>query len=129
MAAKDTYINDPKSGANIVSIPVAHTLDAVLFALGTEFAHLTTSLHTNFPDMRIRNADGEGTHLVKSNLADSVTVAGALKTGASASLTWNLTTPATPDLFSRTIAGEKASLKLESDNASIQMAPDIKLFI
>ena len=129
MPAKNAYINDPNSGANIVSIPVAHILDAVLFALGTEFAHLNASLHTNFPHLRILNADGKGIHLVKSNLADSVTVTGVLKTGVSASLIWNLATPATPDSFSWLIAGEKASLKLESDNASIQMAPDIKMYI
>ena len=119
----------PKSGANAVTIPVAHILDAVLFALGSEFAHLTANLNTTHPELHILNADGKGSHPVKNNLADSITIAGVLKTGASASMIWNLTTPATPDTFSWIIAGEKASLKIESDKPSIQMAPDIKLSI
>ena len=124
---KNAYLTDPNSGANLVTIPVGHTLDAVLFALGSEFAYLTADLRMHFPDVLIQNADGEGTHSVKRNTPDSVSVSGMLKNGASASTTFNITTPATPDYLSWIIMGEKASLKVESDMAMIQMAPELKL--
>ena len=124
---KNAYLMDPTSGANFVSIPVSHTLDPVLFTLGSEFAYLIADLRINFPDVLIQNADGKGTHTVKRDTPDSVTVSGVLKNGASVSTTFNITTPATPDYLSWIIVGEKASLKLESDNAQLQMAPDAKL--
>ena len=124
---KNAYLMDPTSGANFVTIPVGHTLDALLFTLGSEFAYLTADLRINFPDVLVQDADGKGTYATKRNTPDSVTVSGVLKNGASASTTFNITTPATPDYLSWIIVGEKGTLKVESDNAQIQMAPDMKL--
>ena len=111
----------------MISIPVAHTLDALLFTLGSEFANLSATLAINFPELLFLNEDGKTIRSVPRKFADSAAVTGVLKSGPAVSMTWNLTTPATPDHLTWIIAGEKASLRIESDNAQIQMAPDMKL--
>lgn len=54
--------------------------------------------------------------------ADSVAVQGVLESGTTASFAFNITTPGTPDHLTWIIAGEKGSLKMESDGALLQMA-------
>ena len=112
-----------------MAIPVTHTLDAVLFALSSEFAHLTADLNINSPVSLIQNPDGKGVYSVKRNGPDYANISGKLKNSASVSMVSYLTSPATPDSLSWVIAGEKASLKIESDNAQLQMAPNAKLSI
>lgn len=125
--AKTAYFNVPDSGANLVSIPVAHNLDPVLFALGSEFAHLTADLNINSPDALFQSGDGKSVQSVKRNGPDYVNVSGQLKSGTSLSMVTYLTSLATPDHLSWLIAGEKASLKIESDHSQLQMAPSAVL--
>ena len=121
LPAKAVYMNDPNSGASMISIPVIHCLDPLCFLLG-EFKFLNAIMAMKFPEVQFQNADGKGTTSMPRNFVDSVAVAGVLKTGPFVNFSYNITTPATPDHLTWIISGEKASLKFEGDNAAIQMA-------
>ncbi|KAL9637562.1 MAG: hypothetical protein Q9164_002122 [Protoblastenia rupestris] len=121
MPEKASYFNDPKSGANFVSIPVSHVIDPFCYLLG-EFKWLSASLEQKFPTVQFLKSDGNPGSPVKSNIKDALAVHGVLESGASASFAYNATTTATPDNLNWVISGEKGSLKFESDNAAIQMA-------
>ena len=116
-----------RAGASIVSIPLLHTLDPLCYLLG-EFTWLSANLGTNIPNVRLTRKDGSKSDPVERKFHDAVSIQGVLESGASASIAYNCTTKATPDRLDWIIAGEKASLKLEGDHATIQMA-DNKLSI
>ena len=113
MPVKNNYINDPKSGANIVTIPTIHSLDPICHLLG-EFTSLSATTATAFPEIRFVQADGSKGEPVKSNIADFVSVTGVLESGATASFVMALTTEATPTRFEWIITGEEGSLKFEA---------------
>ncbi|KAG8534391.1 uncharacterized protein KY384_001236 [Bacidia gigantensis] len=118
---KAVYVNDPKSGADIVSIPILHTLDALCYLLG-EFKWLAAALEKKFPEVQFTRADGTKTDPVPSRSHDSVNIQGELESGAPVSFAYHATTRATPDHLTWVISGEKASLKFDGDHATVQMA-------
>ena len=127
--AKNEYVNDPKNGkfaispimtitkltiptagANFTTILVAHSIDPLCYVLG-EFKSLNATSSIVHPTVKI---DGSET---ARNTADSVTVSGVLESGATATFTSGITTPATPENLYWIISGEKGSLKLEGTSA------------
>ncbi|CAD6575316.1 MAG: transcription regulator gal80 [Alectoria sarmentosa] len=119
---KNSYLNDPKSGANLVTIPTIHALDPVLYLLG-EFKSFNATTATTFPELRFVQADGSKGEPVKSTIADSISIHGVLESGATISFVSSSTTEATPGHFEWIISGEKGSLKFESPGQFIAMAP------
>ncbi|KAL9066028.1 MAG: hypothetical protein Q9161_007818 [Pseudevernia consocians] len=122
MPVKSSYINDPKSGANIVTIPTIHSLDPLCYLLG-EFKSLNATTATTFPEIGFIQADGSKTDPVKSTLADFVSIQGVLESGATVNFVSSSTTEATPAHFEWIISGEEGSLKLEGPGQFIAMAP------
>ena len=114
-------MTDLSVGASIVSIPLLHTLDPLCYVLG-EFTWLSTNLSTNIPNVRLTRKDGSKGDYFERKFHDAVSIHGVLDSGASASITYNCTTKATPDRIDWVIAGDKASLKIEGDHGTIQMA-------
>ena len=122
LSAKAAYINDGKSGANLVTIPTIHSLDPLCYLLG-EFKSLTATTATAFPELRFIQADGSKGEPVKSNIADFISIQGVLESGASVNFVCSSTTEATPGRLEWIISGEKGSLKFEGPSQFIQMAP------
>ena len=119
---KNSYLNDPKSGANLVTIPTIHALDPVLYLLG-EFKSFNATTATTFPELRFVEADGSKTEPVKSTIADFISIQGELESGATINFVSSSTTEATPGRFEWIISGEKGSLKFESPRQFIALAP------
>lgn len=120
--AKSSYLNDPKSGANLVTIATIHSLDPLCYLLG-EFKSLNATTATTFPELRFVQADGSKGEPVKSNIADFVSIQGVLESGATVNFVSSSTTEATPGRFEWVISGEKGSLKFEGPSQFIAMAP------
>ena len=79
-------------------------------------------LSNNFPDLQFTRKDGTKTEAVPRKFQDAIMVQGILESGANVSATLTMTTKATPERLEWIIAGEKATLKMEADSASVQMA-------
>ena len=118
---KYTYLNDPNSGASLISIPTIHSLDPLLYLLG-EFSYLTASLNTNFKTLQWAKTDGTKSEPVPRNFHDAVAIQGVLKTGPTVTFALNATAHGTPDHLEWIIAGENASLKVLADGSLIQMS-------
>lgn len=81
------------------------------------------------PDVKIVGAEGKESEIVPRKNADSVSVTGVLESGATTSVTVNLTTPATPDNLYWIISGEKGSLKIEGPSGFVALrAPTLFQF-
>ena len=122
MTVNESYLNDPKSGASIVSIPTAHALDPICYLLG-EFKSLNATTATAFPEIRFIQADGSRAEPVKNNNADFVSVSGVLESGATVSFVMSLITEATPTRIEWIISGEKGALKWESQAPFLAIGP------
>ncbi|KAL8718460.1 MAG: hypothetical protein Q9225_004408 [Loekoesia sp. 1 TL-2023] len=126
---KARYVNDPDSGASILSIPVTHTLDVVLHALGSELSSLSATTTTTYPTFRYTSPDGSLSVPEPKNIADNISISGTLSpSGAAISYHYLITSPATPSIFQWIICGEKGALKLEGPSFAVQMMPP-KLFL
>lgn len=110
------------AGANLFSITGGHILDSLCFLLG-EFKALNALVHNALPEVQVMDANGKLSAPVPRNFADSVGIHGVLESGASVSFSLKVTPPSTPDHFIWIISGEKMSLKLEGNSASIQIQP------
>ena len=119
--AKNGYLNDPKSGANLVTIPTIHSLDPLCYLLG-EFKSFNVTTAITFPEIGIIQADGSR-ESAKRTQADCVSVQGVLEGGAVASFVSVSTTEATPGHFEWIISGEKGSLKFEGPGQFIAIVP------
>ena len=122
LAEKSSYLNDPKNGANLVTIPTIHALDPLCYLLG-EYKYLNATTATTFPELQFTQADGSKGEPVKSNIADFVSIQGVLESGAAANFVSSTTTEATPGRFEWIISGEKRSLKFEGPSQFIALAP------
>jgi predicted dehydrogenase len=77
----NAYMLDKTNGANLLTIPVGHSLDALNFVLG-EFADLSAVSHLRRPLITIEET---GEQIVKT-AADQIAVIGTLTSGATASV-------------------------------------------
>ncbi len=119
--AKNSYLNDPKNGANLVTIPTIHALDPLCYLLG-EFKSFNVTTAITFPEIGFIQADGSR-ESAKRTQADCVSVQGVLESGAVASFVSTSTTEATPGRFEWIISGEKGSLKFEGPGQFIAIVP------
>lgn len=118
---KYSYLNDPKQGADPVSIVAIHGLDPLCYLLG-EFKSFNATTATAFPELRFIQADGSKGEPVKSTLADFISISGALESGVPASFVITSVTQSTPERMEWIIWGEKGSLKFEG-GPFLAMAP------
>ncbi|KAL8972463.1 MAG: hypothetical protein Q9197_002756, partial [Variospora fuerteventurae] len=126
---KARYINDPDSGASMLSVPVTHALDVVLHALASEFSSLSATSTITHPTIAFNSPRGSKSAPEPRTGADNVAITGILTpSGAPLSLHYLVATAATPSTFQWTICGEKASLRMEGASFAVQMMPP-KLFM
>src|SRR5436853_7495736 len=81
VARPNAYMLDKRNGANVLTIPVGHSLDVLTYVLG-EFADLSAASHLRMPLITIEET---GEQVVKT-AADQIAVIGTLKSGATASV-------------------------------------------
>jgi len=81
VARPNAYMLDKRNGANVLTIPVGHSLDVLTYVLG-EFADLSAVSHLRMPLITIEET---GEQVVKT-AADQIAVIGTLKSGATASV-------------------------------------------
>src|SRR5207248_9175471 len=77
----NAYMLDKANGANLLTIPVGHSLDLLNYVLG-EFAELSAVLDLRRPHITIEET---GERMVKT-AADQIAVIGTLRSGATASV-------------------------------------------
>ena len=122
MPERNSYLNDPKQGTNLVTVATVHALDPLLYLLG-EFKSLNATTATVFPEIRFLQADGSKGEPVKSKIADFVSISGVLESGTAVNFVLECVTDATPEHMEWIISGEKGSLKLESPAPFLVMSP------
>ncbi|KAL8915937.1 MAG: hypothetical protein Q9208_008779 [Pyrenodesmia sp. 3 TL-2023] len=119
---KARYVNDPNSGASILTIPVMHTLDAVLHVLASELSSLSATAITTYPTLSFLSPTGEKSAPEPKRFADNIAISGALTPGGGVlNFHYLITAPTTPSTFHLTICGEKGALKMEGANFAVQM--------
>ena len=111
----DAYTLDVATGASMLTIPFAHTLDALCYTLG-KVASVTAETATRRP---FATEDGTGRH-VPITVADQILLAARLTSGATASLQFRGgMSPSTNFLWE--INGTAGDLVVTAANGHIQM--------
>jgi len=121
-----TYALPIEAGANLVTIPAMHAIDAFCEVVG-EFESLQATLANNHPQVSL--IDNEGKELKKLNKTahDWMSVTGKLKNGGVGTVVYQGGISSTGKDFYWEINGTKGSLVLEGPSGHIQMyAPTLK---
>ena len=114
------YTNPIENGANLVTIPAGHAMDALCYVLG-EFASLQATLANNRPTLSLVGADGEEIRKVDKTSHDYVAVIGKMKKGGVASVVYQGGNSSTGDDFYWEINGTRGSLVMKGSSGHIQM--------
>jgi len=109
-----------ENGANLVTIPAGHAMDALCYVLG-EFSSLQATLANNRPNLPLVDADGKKIREVKKTAHDYMAVTGLLKKGGIVSVVYQGGMSNTGKNFYWEINGTKGSLVLEGPNGHVQM--------
>ena len=131
------YGNPIEHGANLVTIPAGHAMDALCYVLG-EFASLQATLANNRPILSVVDpATGKEIRKAEKTSHDYMAVTGSLKRGGVASVVYQGGTSNTGKGFYWEINGTKGSLVMEGSSGHVQMfqptmkfvsaAPDAKM--
>lgn len=116
-----TYALPIENGANLVTIPAGHALDALCFVLG-EVTSLSATLANRRPNMPIVDAEGNLLETLPKTAHDYMAVTGALAgSGAVANVVYQGGTSATGKNFYWEINGTKGSLVLEAPGGHVQI--------
>ncbi|KAF2194469.1 NAD-binding Rossmann fold oxidoreductase family protein [Zopfia rhizophila CBS 207.26] len=114
------------AGANLVTIPFGHAIDALCFVLG-EFESLSATLANHRPELALVMKDGKEIKKVSKSAHDYVSVTGTLVGGAVVDATYAGGTSRTGKNFYWEINGTEGSLVLEAEYGHIQMfQPSLK---
>jgi predicted dehydrogenase len=120
------YCNPIEHGANIVTIPVGHAMDALCYVLG-EFASLQATLANNRPTLSVVDATGKEVRKAEKTSHDYIAVIGSLKRGGVASIVYQGGGSSTGKDFYWEINGTNGSLVMEGPSGHVQMfQPTIK---
>jgi predicted dehydrogenase len=116
-----------EAGANLLTIPFGHAVDALCYVLG-ELESLTATLANYRPEITMLDKDGKPTRTAKKTAHDQVSVTGTLVNGGIVDVTYAGGVSRTGRNFYWEINGTNGSLVLEGSSGHIQMfQPTIKL--
>lgn len=101
-----------ESGANLVTIPFGHAVDALCYVLG-EIDSLSATLANHRPELSLVGADGKEIKKVKKTAHDYASITGTLVSGASVDVTYVGGKSRTGRDFYWEINGTDGSLVLE----------------
>jgi predicted dehydrogenase len=114
------YANPVEHGANLVTIPAGHAMDALCYVLG-EFASLQATLANNRPTLSVIDATGKEIRKAEKTSHDYMAVIGSLKKGGVASIVYQGGSSSTGKDFYWEINGTKGSLVIEGPSGHVQM--------
>lgn len=114
------YLMPLENGANLVTIPAGHALDALCYVLG-EFKDLQATLANNRPKIAIVDADGKVLKTVDKSAHDHMAVTGTLARGGVATVVYQPGSSRNGRGFYWEIVGTKGTLVLEGGNGHVQM--------
>lgn len=117
-----------ENGANLITIPAGHAIDAMLYALG-EFSSFQATLAVNEKESVVLDKDGKELKKVTKTSHDFVAVQGALINGGVASVVYQGGMSTTGKNFYWEINGTKGSLVLEGPMGHIQMVEPTLKFV
>lgn len=120
MSEAFSYTLPIENGANLVTIPAGHAMDALCYVLG-EFASLQATLANNRPTLSIVDANEKEIRKAEKTSHDYVAVIGTLKDGGVASVVYQGGTSSTGKNFYWEINGTKGSLVMEGAAGHVQM--------
>lgn len=120
----------PSLGASVISVPVAHYIDVILYVLSSELSSLSATATTTYPTVSfISPTTGEKSAPEPKRFADNVAISGVLTPGGGVlSFHLAITSPATPPTFQCIICGEKGALKMEGKSPAVQLTPPTLYF-
>jgi predicted dehydrogenase len=121
------YMADIDNGANMLTIPVGHAMDAMCYVLG-EMSELSAKLAIRRPTMDIVDPEGKVLRTVQKTSHDWMSVSGTLqKSGGVVTVVYQGGVSDTGKDFYWEINGTKGTLVLEAPKGHIQMFhPTIK---
>jgi predicted dehydrogenase len=123
-----SYLLPIENGANLVTIPAGHALDAFCFALG-EWEGVQATLGNNRPEATIVDEEGKVVRKEKKTSHDFMAISGKLKRKGNGvvNVVYEGGSNAAGKNFQWQINGTKGSLLLEADHGHVQMfQPTIK---
>ena len=121
-----TYIFPIENGANLVTIPAGHAMDALCFVLG-EFSSLQATLAVNQNESSVVDSEGKEIRKIKKTSHDMMAVQGSLINGGVASIVYQGGSSTTGKDFYWEINGTEGSLVLEGPVGHVQMfEPSLK---
>ena len=128
---KYEYTNDIENGANLVTIPFGHAIDALCFVLG-ELSELSATLANHNPEVVVLDAEFKPAGTKKKTAHDHVAITGTLVNGGVVSASYSGGASHLGKDFYWEINGTEGSLVLENVKGPaaghIQMSqPTIKL--
>jgi len=110
-----------ENGANLLTIPFGHAVDAMCYVLGDEFESLQATLANNRPQIPILDDGGNVLKTLDKTAHDYVSVSGTLQKGGVATVVYQGGMSSTGKNFYWEINGTKGSLVFEADNGHVQM--------
>lgn len=116
-------------GANLLTIPAGHAIDALCYVLG-EFKNLQATLANNRPSLQLVDGDGKPTEEVKKTAHDYLAVTGTLQNGGGiANIVYQGGMSKTGKNFYWEINGTKGSIVMEGDLGHVQMVHPTFYFV
>ena len=114
------YIWPIENGANLVTIPAGHAIDALCFVLG-EFSSLQATLAVNQNESSVVDSEGKEIRKITKTSHDMMAVQGSLVNGGIASIVYQPDSSTTGKNFYWEINGTKGSVVLEGPVGHVQM--------
>jgi predicted dehydrogenase len=118
-----------EAGANLLTIPFGHAVDALCFVLG-EIKDISATLANNCPEVELKDFDGKFLGMLKKTAHDYVSINARLEGGGVVDVTYAPALSRTGRDFCWEITGSEGSLLLEGGKMGghVQMfQPTVKL--
>jgi predicted dehydrogenase len=121
-----------EAGANMLTIPFGHAVDALCYVLGSELQGILATLSNNYPEIDLVDSNGKPIEKRKKTAHDFVSITASLiNGGGNVAVTYAPGVPRSGHGFYWEIIGSKGTLILEGDTGGhVQMfQPTIKLAV
>jgi predicted dehydrogenase len=128
------YMLPIEAGANLITIPMGHAMDALCYALGSELKDISATLANHYPEVDLMDENQKPIKKLQKTAYDFATIsASTVNDGANVSVSYAPVSSRTGRDFVWEIIGSEGTLLLESAQAGgmgghVQMSqPTVKL--
>jgi len=113
----EEYLRKERNGADLLTIPFAHTLAVACDILG-DIKHLSAAVHTRYPKVKALDTG----KFIDADAPDFISVIASLSNGAPFSINFQGGHPVNGDTFIWEIEGSKGKIVLKAETGHTQMA-------